>query len=40
MALDNEQIIRRMYQLAEDMDMAAWVAASPRMAPLPMSPSA
>jgi hypothetical protein len=40
MALDNEQIIRRAYQLGEDMDMAAWVAASPRTAPLPMSPSA
>jgi ketosteroid isomerase-like protein len=27
MRLDNEQIIRRAYQIAEDMDMTAWVAA-------------
>jgi hypothetical protein len=40
MALGNEQIIRRAYQLGEGIDMAGWVAASPRTAPLPMSPSA
>jgi ketosteroid isomerase-like protein len=27
MALDSEQIIRQAYKIAEDMDMAAWVAA-------------
>jgi ketosteroid isomerase-like protein len=27
MALDGEQIIRQAYKIAEDMDMAAWVAA-------------
>ena len=27
MALDNEQIVRQAYKIAEDMDMAAWVAA-------------
>jgi ketosteroid isomerase-like protein len=27
MAVDNEQIARRAYQITEDMDMAAWVAA-------------
>jgi len=27
MALDNEQIVRRAYQIAEDKDMAGWVAA-------------
>jgi ketosteroid isomerase-like protein len=27
MALDNEQLVRRAYQLAEDKDMAGWVAA-------------
>jgi ketosteroid isomerase-like protein len=26
-ALDNEEIVRRAYKIAEDMDMAAWVAA-------------
>ena len=25
--MDNEQIVRRAYQIAEDMDMAAWAAA-------------
>jgi ketosteroid isomerase-like protein len=27
MALDNEQIVRQAYKIAEDMDMAAWAAA-------------
>jgi ketosteroid isomerase-like protein len=27
MAVDNEQIVRRAYQIAEDKDMAGWVAA-------------
>jgi|SRR5580693_655186 ketosteroid isomerase-like protein len=27
MALDNEQVVRRAYQIAEDKDMTAWVAA-------------
>jgi ketosteroid isomerase-like protein len=27
MALDNEQIVRQAYKIAEDMDTAAWVAA-------------
>jgi ketosteroid isomerase-like protein len=27
MALDNEQVVRRAYQIAEDKDMAGWVAA-------------
>jgi ketosteroid isomerase-like protein len=27
MALDNKQVIRRAYKIAEDMDMAAWAAA-------------
>ena len=27
MALDSEQIVRQAYKIAEDMDMAAWVAA-------------
>ena len=30
MALDNEQLVRKAYQIAEDKDMAAWSAALDR----------
>jgi hypothetical protein len=30
MALDNEQIVRNAYQIAEVRDIAGWVAARPR----------